>query len=50
MRIKGVQIEKYLKRRSALVHKMEQINSLSKIPAMRFLGFFLPPAEFQVSC
>jgi hypothetical protein len=24
----------------SLVHKMEQINSLSKIPAMRFLGVF----------
>jgi hypothetical protein len=26
-----------------LVHKMEQINYFSKIPAMRFLGFFLSP-------
>jgi hypothetical protein len=27
----------------SLVHKMEQINSLSKIPAMRFLGVFFDP-------
>jgi hypothetical protein len=24
-------------------HKIEQIHSTSKIPAMRFLGVFLPP-------
>ncbi len=34
----------------SLVHKMEHINSLSKIPAMRFLGVFLPPAKLQVPC
>jgi hypothetical protein len=27
----------------SFVHKMEQINSLSKIPAMRFLGVFFDP-------
>jgi hypothetical protein len=27
----------------SLVHKMEQINSLSKTPAMRFLGVFFDP-------
>jgi hypothetical protein len=32
----------------SLVHKMEQINSLSKIPAMRFLGvFFYPQLNFK---
>jgi hypothetical protein len=28
----------------SVVHKMEQINSLSKIPAMRFLGVFFAPS------
>jgi hypothetical protein len=28
----------------SLVHKMEQINSLSKIPEMRFLGVFFTPS------